>query len=65
MSARASEPAKDALEDYLALPVLESVKDPIAYWDTVLSTSQNNPSSAALARMALDYLTIPGKSYQG
>ena len=45
------------------MPVLESVKDPVAYWDAVLSTSQNDPGSAALVRMALDYLTIPGKSY--
>ena len=45
------------------MPVLESVKDPVAYWDAVLSTSQNDPGSATLAHMALDYLTIPSKSY--
>ena len=63
LSAHATEPAKDALKEYLAMPVLESVKDPVVYWDTILGTSQNDPSSTALACMALDYLTIPSKSY--
>lgn len=60
LAARASATAKDALEEYLALPVIETVKDPVAYWNSVLTGSKSNPGAAALARMALDFLTIPG-----
>ena len=51
---------KDALEEYLNMPVLDTVKDPVAYWDSVLCTAKGNRQQAALARMALDFLTIPG-----
>ena len=44
------------------MPVLDTVKDPIAYWDSVLCAAKGNRQQAALARMALDFLTIPGLS---
>ncbi|PIL35261.1 hypothetical protein GSI_01986 [Ganoderma sinense ZZ0214-1] len=62
IAARAAASAKDALEEYLALPVIETVEDPIAYWDSVLRSSNGNPGAAALARMALDFLTVPATS---
>lgn len=62
LTQRATALAKDVLEEYLALPVIETVKDPIGYWDSVLWSSNGNPGAAALARMALDFLTIPGES---
>ena len=42
------------------MPVVESMKNPIAYWDGILQTANDNKETATLARMALDYLTIPG-----
>ena len=62
LAQRATALAKDALEEYLALPIIETVKDPIGYWDSVLRSSNGNPGAAALARMALDFLTVPGES---
>ena len=62
LAQRATALAKDALEEYLALPVIETVKDPIGYWDSVLRSSKGNPGGAALARMGLDFLTVPGGS---
>ena len=61
LAERGAASGKDALEEYLALPIIETVKDPISYWASVLSTSKGNPGAAALAQMALDFLTVPGK----
>lgn len=43
--------------------MIETVKDPIAYWDSVSRSSKGNPGAAALARMALDFLTVPGECH--
>ena len=43
----------DALERYLSTPT-ESVPDPIKYWGDRLA------ATPGLARMGLDYATIPG-----
>ncbi|KAI0686989.1 hypothetical protein C8Q76DRAFT_592953, partial [Earliella scabrosa] len=48
----------DPLEAYLASPPLEQVTDPIAYWNAMLG----NETEAPLARMALDFLSVPGAS---
>ncbi len=54
---------KDALTAYLEAPPLSTVSDPLIYWDLVLKSAED-PKSAdcALARMALDFLSIPGMS---
>lgn len=46
---------KDALEQWLAKPLVKTTMDPIAYWSGMLAA--NHP----LSQMALDYLSIPGK----
>ena len=54
----------DALEDYLTSDVIEDVvEDPIAYWATI--ADGRNVEKAALARMAIHYLGVPGKFYLG
>ena len=55
-----AEPAADPLEVYLASPVNPNVSDPLAYWYAMSKTK--NPYDAAFARMALDFLSIPGMS---
>ncbi|OJT15227.1 hypothetical protein TRAPUB_8205 [Trametes pubescens] len=51
---------KDALTAYLKAPPLLTVSDPLIYWDLVLKSAED-PKSAdcALARMAVDFLSIP------
>ena len=50
----------DALEDYLSSDVIDDVvEDPIAYWATIADS--RNAEKAELARMAIDYLGVPGK----
>ena len=51
--------AFDALEAYLGAPPLPNIKDPIAYWSAFLASE----SDGALARMALDFLSVPGTSF--
>lgn len=52
---------KDALEEYLATPPTKSITDPIGYWELHLRASKKDPGAQALGRMALNFLTIPGK----
>lgn len=49
--------AIDALEEWLANPVIITSADPITYW-----TAQNG-AGHPLARMALDFLSIPGEYF--
>ncbi|PIL32862.1 hypothetical protein GSI_04980 [Ganoderma sinense ZZ0214-1] len=49
---------QDALEAYLEAPPLTTVEDPIKYWELRAQT-ESNP---ALARMALDFLSVPATS---
>lgn len=54
---------KDALEEYLEAPIRMKKTDPLKFWNNALV---NGTANAALARMALDVLSIPGtcsKSY--
>lgn len=44
----------DALEEWLAEPVVATKADPITYWLGMLAASH------PLAQMALDFLSIPG-----
>jgi hypothetical protein len=46
--------AVDALDEWLANPIINTTLDPIAYWTGM----QGHP----LAQMALDFLLIPGMS---
>ena len=46
----------DALDEWLNTPVVNTQQDPITYW-TAMQTAGH-----PLARMALDFLSIPGKS---
>lgn len=50
--------ASDPLEVYLASPPLPHVSDPLVYWDSI---SKAKGPDAALAQMALDFLSVPGK----
>ncbi|KAI0702201.1 hypothetical protein C8Q76DRAFT_633211 [Earliella scabrosa] len=50
----------DALELYLNSPPIPGVTDPIAYWHS-LSRREKGKAQNALARMALDILSAPGK----
>lgn len=50
----------DALDAYLESPPLSTIKDPLAYW-TALEKAGDDADAANLARMALDFLSIPGK----
>ena len=49
---------EDALEEFLDAPIWTKHTDPLKYWNNVLVNGTVNP---ALARMALDILSIPGK----
>ena len=49
---------QDPLEAYLETPPLATVEDPIKYWE--LRAQSESAPGAALARMALDFLSIPG-----
>jgi hypothetical protein len=49
-------PRASEIQEYLSLPV-ENVKDPLKWW------TDNKNVYPNLHRMALDYLSIPGKSY--
>jgi hypothetical protein len=49
--------ASDALDAYLAAPVIPSIQDPLGYWQAM--SSNKDP----LAPMALDYLSTPGMSF--
>ncbi|PIL25420.1 hypothetical protein GSI_13310 [Ganoderma sinense ZZ0214-1] len=59
IGARAAGPEHDALEAYLEAPPLTTVKDPLAYWNAALKSGSEDP---ALARMALDFLSVPATS---
>ena len=52
-------PEHDALKAYLEAPPLTTVKDPLAYWNAALKSGSKDP---ALARMALDFLSVPSAS---
>ena len=45
----------DALDAYLAEPIIPSVQDPLKYWEGM---SYNN---TRLPRMCLDFLSVPGE----
>ena len=45
----------DALDEWLADPVVQTHLDPIAYWPGMQAAGH------PLARMALDFLSIPGR----
>jgi hypothetical protein len=47
----------DPLEMYLADPVILSVGNPLAYWQSIISS---NATNAPLTHMALDFLSTPG-----
>lgn len=52
---------KDALTTYLQAPPLSTVSDPLICWDLVLKSAEDPKlADCALARMALDFLSIPG-----
>ena len=51
----------DVLEEWLSSPCLSDVDDPIQHWASIL-TSSKNPDKHALARMALDFLSVPASS---
>lgn len=46
------------MEAYLEAPPLSTVKDPLAYWS---AAQKSGSEDLALTRMALDFLSIPGK----
>jgi hypothetical protein len=48
--------ASDALDAYLAAPVIPSIQNPLGYWQAM--DSNKDP----LMPMALDYLSTPGIS---
>ena len=48
----------DALEVYLEAPPLSSMDDLLEYWNVRVETDKGN----SLARMAIDFLSIPGTS---
>ena len=50
--------AGDSLEEYLESPPRTTVKDPLAYWHAAVAGASED---ASLARMALDFLSIPGE----
>lgn len=47
----------DALESYLESPQKTTITDLLKHWNLMLQTPE-----APLARMALDYLSVPGKA---
>lgn len=53
----------DNLDVYLESPPSSTIKDPLAYW-TSLEKGTDDPGMANLARMALDFLSIPGTCLQ-
>ena len=57
ISGAAGSSAQDALEEYLGSPPRTTVKDALVYWNASLESGSED---AVLARMALDYLSIPG-----
>ena len=61
IAGRGARGAQDSLEEYLDAPPRVTVKDPLAYWSTALTSGSED---AALAQMALDYLSIPGMRTQ-
>lgn len=56
MAALADAPDRDELDEYLESPLVPT-KDALAWWHT------NRARFPRLSRMALDYLSIPGKQY--
>ena len=46
----------DALEEWLSTPIVNTQQDLIAYWTGM------DAAGHSLAQMALDFLSIPGKS---
>ena len=58
IAGRATRRAQDTLEEYLESPPRMTVKDPLAYWNAALASHSEDP---ALARMAINYLSIPGE----
>ncbi|KAI0738761.1 hypothetical protein BC629DRAFT_1300104, partial [Irpex lacteus] len=50
----------DTIEQYLATPTWPNVSDPLQWWNSQLAGGDE--MSIAAARMALDFLSAPGKS---
>ena len=49
---------EDAFEEYLEAPIRTKHTDPLKFWNNALA---NGTANSALAQMALDVLSIPGK----
>lgn len=49
---------EDALKEYLEAPICTKRTDPLKFWNNALA---NGTANAALAQMALNILSIPGK----
>ncbi|OJT02096.1 hypothetical protein TRAPUB_7442 [Trametes pubescens] len=54
--------AFDPLEAYLETPPISSVEEPLHHWNLILESSRDDSPDAALARMALDFLSAPAAS---
>lgn len=54
----------DPLELYLKSPLMATVEDPLAHWNSLYIVAGQEralrPADRALARMAMDFLSIPG-----
>ncbi len=50
----------DPVTEFLHLPVVKNVKNPIVYWRSLMD-SRSDPTWTAFAQMAIDFLSAPGK----
>ncbi len=50
----------DIVSEYLFSPVVKNVKNPLAYWWSLMD-SGNDTIQTAFAQMAIDFLSAPGK----
>ena len=55
----------DTLEEYLRVPPLPHLMDPLGYWlkQQKAGEAMGDASNTALAQMALDYLSVPGSFF--
>ena len=59
MRERAPASSYDALQAYLDAPMILNVRNPLDYWKILL----DSPTEGPLARMAIDFLSVPGMCY--
>ena len=52
----------DVISDYLYSPAVKNVKNPLAYWQSLMD-SGNDSTQTAFAQMAIDFLSAPGTYY--